>query len=144
MRRVLVALLTIAALAACSDDPSGDETQPPTTEPAPPEEEANFHLDISNQSFRNPDVGLVVSIDGDEVVAKSFAVEGQHTVESFPFAIEAGSHRIEIVADDGSELAEDIEVPGDAPLYANVSYWGPDGGGRELIFQTQDEPFAYA
>ena len=40
-----------------------------------------FHVDVTNQSYEEPRVPLVVSIDDETVVDDSFDVDDQHTVK---------------------------------------------------------------
>lgn len=88
---------------------------------------------ISNQSFDDPEVGLTVTVDGEVVVERSFAVEGQHTVISYQLPLEPGDHEVVIHADTG--YAHDRVVTlGSDRRYLYVAYWGN--------LQSTPEPFS--
>jgi hypothetical protein len=138
MRRALLLLLPLVASACSGDD--DEEAKAPEDPPAAP----SYVLDITNQSFTDPDVRIVVRIDGEEVVDQAIAVMDQHNVVSFPLTLAEGSHEVAVEADNGATAEATIEIPPAAPLYSNISHWGPDGDGpARLDITTQDEPFLY-
>ena len=137
MRRALLLLLPLVASACSGDDV---EMKPPEGPPPPP----TYTIDITNQSFTNPQVAIVVRIDGAEVVDQPFAVKDQHNVISFSFDLTEGAHLVEVEADNGAVAEAKVQIPADAARYSAISHWGPDGDGpARLDITTQDEPFFY-
>lgn len=151
MRILALGLVALAVVAGCSNDPEpSGRPSAAVAEPAAlttvPFEESSFSLNVSNQSFDNPDVLITGTIDGTAVFAQVFPVGGQHTVFSFPMALPPGRHLLRLVADDGTQLGRVVTVPPEGRRYAHVSYWGAVESTRnEPFFQftAQDEPFGY-
>lgn len=114
--------------------PAPGPSAPGTAEPA-------FGLDISNQSFARPDVRLVVTIDGHQVVDGAFPVGSQHNFYSFPLVLGPGDHELRVtVPEHNEEWMERFAVKDDQ--YAYLSYWGGVSD-APLQVQFSDEPFAY-
>ncbi len=87
------------------------------------EKDADLHLWVSNQSFEDDTVDISVSIDGDEVIDESFAVEGQHNWVLFPLAVPPGEHRLTAVSGTGVELRRTIMLPKGDRRHAVLNYW---------------------
>lgn len=110
-----------------------------------PEEQADLHLWVSNQSFADDPVSVTVAIDGVTVVDRAFAVEGQHNWELFPVALEPGRHTISATSDTGVSLERTFRVPEGEQRYAVLDYWNyEDGDGRHFSWRVQTEPVAFA
>lgn len=124
---------------ACGPAPSPTPTPPSSA--VEPSGEVALGLDISNQSFERPDVRLVVTIDGHEVVDGRFPVGSQHNFYRFPVSLTPGDHELRVTAPEhGEELTEQLGLQDDR--YAALSYWGGESA-APLQLELSDEPFAY-
>ena len=139
----------LIATAACGDrtadapEPAPEVTSGDSAVRLVEEEDADLVLWVSNQSFDDETVTLVVEVDGVTVVDGDFAVEGQHNWIKFPLAMPAGEHELTAESDTGATLAETFRVPGDAPRHAVIDHWGEEGT-AELTWLIQREPLAFA
>ena len=107
------------------------------------EEEANFVLHASNQSFDDEEVRLAIAVDGVPVVDDDFHVEDQHNWVTFPLRLTPGTHEIVATSDSGAELRESFEVPLGQVRYAAIDHWGEDST-AELSWSVQRRPMAFA
>lgn len=124
---------------ACGPAPSPTPTPPSSA--VEPSGEVALGLDVSNQSFARPDVRLVVTIDGHEVVDGRFPVGSQHDFYRFPVRLTPGDHELRVTAPEhGEELTEQLGLQDDR--YAALSYWGGESA-APLQLELSDEPFAY-
>lgn len=108
-----------------------------------PEDQANVHLFVSNQSFEDPAVRMAVRIDGELVLDQDFDVCGQHDWVAFPLALAPGWHDLEVTTDSGVRQMSRVDVP-DAPggRWVVVSYWTePDA---YVDVDVRGEPVAFA
>ena len=100
-------------------------------------------LMISNQSFDDPDVGLTVTVDGDVVIERSFAVENQHTVVSYRLPLEPGDHQMIVRADTGATHERVVSLDSER-RYLYVGYWGGDASSPEAFSVSEsDQPFGF-
>ena len=147
--------LALGVLAGCGAQGAPVTKGQPTSTAAPSptaevrvvdEKAADLQLWVSNQSFVDDPVRLTISIDGVELVERSFAVEGQHNWILFPVALAPGWHEVVAVSDTGAELRETFRVPRDGQRYAVLDYWNypDDKHGRHFTWMVQDEPVAFA
>lgn len=158
-RRLLTTLaLSVSLLAGCgTDEVAPTARDQPTTQDEPGaqdepaaavrvvgEDEAQLHLWVSNQSFIDDPARITVTIDGIEVVDQEFDVEGQHNWQLFPIALPAGEHRLEVVAGDGTTLAETFRTRAERPRYAVVDYFHYEEDGPQVSWMVQDDPVAFA
>lgn len=104
--------------------------------------DADLVLYVSNQSFDDSDVRLVVTVDGAVVVDDDFQVEGQHTWIEFNLAMPAGAHEVSATSDSGATLSETFQTPGTAPRYAVLDYWG-EGSSAEFSWSVHRKPVAF-
>ena len=104
--------------------------------------EADLVLYVSNQSFDDEEVGLLVVVDGVTVVDGDFHVEDQHNWISFPLDLSPGAHEITAESDSGATLSESFEVPGDQPRFAIVDHWG-EGDSADLTWSFHRKPVAF-
>lgn len=99
---------------------------------------------VSNQSFDDPEVGLTVTVDGELMIERSFAVEGQHTYVSYRLPLEPGEHRVVVRADTGATHERVVSL-GAERRYLAVSYWGDDSSSSNAFsVEESDEPFGIA
>jgi hypothetical protein len=105
---------------------------------------ADLHLWVSNQSFADEVVGLTVDIDGVEVVARQFAVAGQHNWVLFPVRVPPGRHEIRAWSDTGAVSRQEFTMPADERRYAVLDYWyHPGEEGRRITWRIQATPLTF-
>jgi len=103
-----------------------------------------FAVIVGNQSYDDPDVGLTITVDGEVMIERSFAVEGQHTYVGYRLPLEPGEHQVVIRSDTGATHERVVSL-GAEPRYLAVSYWGDDSSGPDAIsVEESDEPFGIA
>ncbi|GAB3944076.1 hypothetical protein [Micromonospora vulcania] len=119
--------------------------------PAPPtirlveEHLAELHLWVSNQSFTDDPVVLTISIDGVQVVAQPFEVQGQHNWILFPVRVPPGPHVVNVLSDLGVGLQEHFTMPETGRRYAVIDYWNHAGeGARRINWHIQSTMIAFA
>lgn len=156
-------MLTVAilgqALSGCGGDsgPRDGKEPVPAAESSTPSEaarsdaprltgkaNANLHLWISNQSFRDDPVAVTVSVDGVLLVDQSFDVESQHNWILFPVRLPAGAHQAEAVSETGEVMKVRFRVPEDAIRYAVINYWHSPGEARHFDWRIQPNPVFFA
>lgn len=99
---------------------------------------------VSNQSHDDPEVGLTVTVDGDVMIERSFAVEGGHTFVSYRLPLEPGDHRVVIRADTGA-THERVVTLGAERRYLAISYLGGDSSSPAAFsVDERNEPFGIA
>lgn len=150
MRSVFVVAFSaclVVALAACSGD--GDvQGRPPsataTPLPVPSGPTGTLQLFVSNQSFDDDTVGIVVTIDGRTVVDEDFEVGSQHNWVTFPLVLPAGPRVVQARSDTGITLQEEVTVPAGGTHYAVIDYWDYKGEPKRLTFRESAEPMGFA
>lgn len=110
-----------------------------------PQEQANLLIDVTNQSFLEPDARIQVWVDNELVADRDFEVGSQHSWITFPVHVEPGPHAVRArMADADVDLARWVTVPAGAPTYAQISWWHESGGAApEFGWRVQDEPIGY-
>lgn len=98
-------------------------------------------LVISNQSFSDPAVTLAVTVDGEVVVDRSFAVENQHTFVAYQLPLGPGDHQVTISADTGATNERVVTVGSDR-RHLYVGYWGADAN-EAISVRESDQPFGF-
>lgn len=136
-RRLLPVAVAVLLFAACgtadthprtseAHDVSVDtasDAQPGRTFPS----EHDVFLDVSNQSFFDPDVQIVIRGGTNTYVDASFPVEGQHHVVQYPLTLGVGTHRLTLSSDSGAVEEFTVDVTEDGPTYVFVNYWAEQG-----------------
>lgn len=113
-------------------DPAEIETSPP-----------GLMLVISNQSFEDPDVELIVTVDGEVVVDRSFAVESQHTFISYRLPLAAGDHQVAVSADTGA-THERVVTLGAEERHMYVGFSGGDSESPDAFSVSEsDKPLGF-
>lgn len=143
-----VLLAVAATLAACGGGTQDDNGGPPspTATPLPVASGASgtLNLFVSNQSFRDDTVGIVVRVDGKTVVDQDFEVGSQHNWASFPLVLPAGTRTVDAVADTGIRMRGTVTVPAGGTHWAVVDYWDYEDEPKKLSFHESAEPIAFA
>jgi len=103
-------------------------------------EQADLHLEISNQSFRDDPVGLTVEIDGSQVLTGSFEVRNQHHRVRFPVRIPPGAHTLSVVSDTGASLRQPFRMPEIGRRYAAIEYWNAAEDERHITWYLSARP----
>ncbi|MCF0092234.1 hypothetical protein B0E54_01055 [Micromonospora sp. MH99] len=121
---------------------------PPSATPAAirlvDEDSADLHLWVSNQSFEDDRVTVVVSIDGTRLVDQPFDVQSQHNWILFPIKLPPGSHEVTATSPTGAETHQRLTVPEQGRRYAVLSYWTEPGrDNRQLSWLVQSHPVAF-
>lgn len=87
------------------------------------EDEAALVRGVSNQSFDDPDVDLVLTIDGTELVSESFPVEDQHTVTYVGVDAASGPHTVTVTSDTGATSTEAVDLLDGERRWIYITYW---------------------
>lgn len=148
-----VIILVAVLLSACSttvEQAAPTPEAPPSVSPEPlssaPTEPGPdtipFHLDVTNQSFDEPEVHLRIWLDGHPIIDGVFPVEDQHHVVRHDLHLAPGHHEVR-VAEQGTafDLTDSFALQEEA--WANVSYWGSSGNGPRLDWQFSLEKLEY-
>lgn len=106
-------------------------------------DEPNVFLDVTNQSYDDPDVHITISVSGRPFVDQNFPVKGQHHIVGFALSLAPGEHELEVTSDTGVNQRVPVFVSEDEPVYLHLAYW--DIGDEDPYFAVavQDEPFGY-
>lgn len=102
---------------------------------------------VSNQSFEDDPVAVMIEIDGVQVVDDSFEVGGQHNWFSFLVdGLEPGEHTLTATSDTGAAFEGTFTLPPDEPRWMVVDYWyyPDDAEGRHFTLNESEEPIAFA
>lgn len=115
-------------LGACGGSSTLPASEPSDTGPAAvptvARGEGPFQLTVSNQSFEDATIGVVVTIDGVVAVQQDFEVGGQHNFVSFDLDLEPGEHTLRATAETGATLTRTITLPASGdPRYGVLMYW---------------------
>lgn len=82
-----------------------------------------FTLIVSNQSFEDPSVRIVATIDGAVAVDQAFDVGSQHDYRYFSFDLPSGAHDVSVTGGGHAGTAH-VEVIGRAnPRWLLVTHW---------------------
>ena len=106
-------------------------------------------LYVSNQSFEDDEIGIVVTLDGTEIIDREFDVGDQHTWIPFRVRLPPGEHTLEAASSTGVTFTTRFEATDTATRYAVLDYWyyPPDDYGsstpRKFGFMIQDEPVGF-
>lgn len=102
----------------------------------------NVFVNVTNQSYDDPDVQVTITVDGEPFVDESFPVRGQHHVVGFELLLASGEHRLVATSDTGAEH-EILVVVSDGPVYVHVGYWASEDEEPHFDTLVSAEPFAY-
>lgn len=103
--------------------------------------EPDVFLDVSNQSFFDPEVQVVIRGETNTYVDASFPVEGQHHVVQFPLTLGVGTHRLTLSSDSGAVEKFTVDVTEDGPTYVFVNYWAEQGFPPYFQVGQSKQPF---
>lgn len=105
--------------------------------------EPNVFVDVTNQSFDDPDVHITLTFNGHAFVDQDFPVKGQHHVVGFALSLSPGEHQLVASSDTGAEHVVQVPVPDGSPVYVHVGYWASEDQAPEFDSLVQDGPFVY-
>jgi hypothetical protein len=115
---------------------------------APVEPQAGeVKLWVSNQSFTDDPVSIIVRLDGIPVVSETFVVEGQHNWQSFLVrGLTSGEHTVTAESDTGATGSWTFALLEDEPRWLVVDYWNDpdDPQGRHFTFHESDQPVVFS
>jgi hypothetical protein len=77
---------------------------------------------VSNQSFEDPSVDMIVEVDGEVVAEDTYHVEGQHTWIHYEVPVGPGFHEIVVDTPSGDDVAWNTGA--EAGNGVVVSWWG--------------------
>lgn len=122
------------------------ERGPSVGEPAVAPQPGEVQLWVSNQSFADDAVTVMVRVDGIPVVSEVFLVEGQHNWQSWLLrGLAPGEHTVTAESDTGVTTSWTFTLPGDEPRWLVLDYWNDaDAAGRRFTFHASDQPIAFA
>lgn len=122
-------------------------------EPTTSDEQGRLTLFVSNQSFADDPVGIIVRIDGDVVVDEEFPVKAQDNWIAFELRVPPGEHEVTMSSTTGVEADAALSIPAGGRRWASIAYWykapDPDRARsghtpRSFSFTVDDEPIALA
>jgi hypothetical protein len=134
---ILLALLLIQLALGCA------VTTAPSFRQVTSEPDANFHPHVSNQSFAESTLDIIVTIDGKTAVADYLKVMNRHHWELYSIRLSKGKHVLHAEAREGAVLL-DTSFEVSKEHWAILSYWGR--GGKKngkldgLKFDVLDKP----
>lgn len=136
----LVLFAITLGLTACGGTRAGTVGDLPSDTPPP------LTLYVSNQSFDDPVVGIIVTIDGSQVVDHSFEVEDQHNFVRFEQqGLTSGTHTIEATASTGPSFTTEVTIRDGEPRWAVLGYeFDPDEGQHVFSFYVSDQPIHFS
>jgi len=105
------------------------------------EKQSNLIIILSNQSYENTKVSLMVYVDGNELISQNCKTENQHTGYYYYYNL-VGTHIIKVVSDDGQTVEKTMSLDENTPLWVLMSYWG-DGESAKINFDIMDSPFLW-
>jgi len=146
----LIATITMAGGAACSAE--RDNYEGGTVEVVLDETSASeVMFYVSNQSFEDSEVGLVVKIGGKTVVDRNFDVGNQHNWIPFLVRLAPGEHTLEASSSTGATYTATFDVGDPVIRYAVLDYWyyppsdnASGAAPRGFTFMIQDDPIGFA
>lgn len=108
-------------------------------------------LHVSNQSFEDDEVDIIVTLDGEPIVDREFDVGNQHNWIPFRIRLAPGEHTLEASSSTGATISTEFEAADSSIRYAVLDYWyyPPDDNGsnampRSFSFMIQDDPIGFA
>jgi len=136
---VVASCALVLGVAACS----GGATSATTALTVPRNEASFLILYVSNQSFEEGSVGILVEIDDVIVVDDEFSAAGELLGTEFNIPLDSGVHTIEAVSSTGASYAGEIDMS-DTTRWVVLDYSSVAGAGvRGFTFQIQDFPFEF-
>lgn len=102
-----------------------------------------FVLVVSNQSFEDDPIGLVITIDGQLVADDEYDVGSQHTISTYHVrGLAPGGHDVVVASSTGVGRDARVRMPDSGPRWAYVTYWyhPDDTRGRYVDLTQFDEP----
>ncbi len=149
---VVTALCGVVVLAGCGTGTADVAAQDSATTTAgfpvrifPPggswtEPEQPVVLQVSNQSFDDPEVRLSARLDGLPLFDHDFAVEDQHTTTLVGVDVAPGRHTLTVVSDSGAEVEQAFELPAGERRWLVVHYWYLDPDREEESWGGEEDP----
>ncbi len=137
-----LAVLPVVLAIACSADPDGDPDL--FREPAPRIGANEVLLYVSNQSYEDPDIQIIITIDGEVVVDDRFPVGNQHNWVPHLLYLSPGEHRLRAESSTGATFDGTFDTVRGQPRWAVLNYWNESGEeGKRFVLTSYDEPVAF-
>ncbi len=135
-----LAVLMVGLAIACSAGPEAD----PDPIPAPDIGADEVLLYVSNQSYEDPDIHVIVTIDDEVVVDDRFPVGNQHNWVPHLLHLSPGEHRVRAESSTGATFDGTFETLPGQPRWAVLNYWTESGEeGRRFVLTSYDEPVLF-
>lgn len=102
---------------------------------------------VSNQSFDDDPVVIMIRVDGIPVVSEPLFVEGQHNWQSFLIrGLTVGDHTVTAESDTGVTMSWPFTLPAEEARWLVVDYWyhPDDPEGRRFTFDESDQPVVFS
>ncbi len=153
VRRIAVAFIIAVFIAACSES-AGNDNSAPVEITVSPEGASDLTLFVSNQSYADRSVDIVVTLDGDTIIERGFNVGDQHNYIEHRIRLDAGAHTLRAlttIADEEVELSEEFTIDPGQRRYSALSYWHYEPSSArdtsfdppQFSFDIQDEPIGF-
>ncbi len=155
IRRVASVVIILVFIAACGSSPSNDNSGPVDIT-VNSNGTSDLTLFVSNQSYRDSEVDITVTLDGETIIDRDFNVGDQHNYIEHRIRLDAGRHTLHAATTtlDGEEveLSEDFTIDPDQQRYAALDYWhyeptgldDPTADPPKFTFKIQDDPIGFA
>jgi len=117
---------------------SGPASGPAASHPLA--ETVQVRVRISNQSIQVSPVDITVTIDGNPVVSKNFAVGNQHRFESFWVDLPEGRHRVIVKSAKGKARREETVTITRKMRWIDVMFWTDPAGKFTFELVGEDRP----
>ena len=107
--------------------------------------DGNFVLYVSNQSYAITPVDITIHIDGKLAVSSDFEVHNQHNWIEYIFDLRLGTHTLVASSETGKAEMIDEFVVSDGSVWAVVDFWYyPDSDSENhFTIQIQSEPIYF-
>ena len=110
----------------------------------PQNENGNFVLYVSNQSFAQTPIDVTIHINGKRAISSEFNVGNQHNWVKHIFSLQPGKHKLIIASNQGeATLEKEFEING--KRWSAIAYWyyPKKDGKKHFSFQIQNKPIYF-
>lgn len=105
-------------------------------------DESNYTIMLSNQSFKRPIIKLSVYIDGKKIISQRCFVKNQHKGYYFYFNL-VGSHKIVVKSSDGRKEKVKINLEENESRWSIIKYWNSMKEGPYISYYEQEYGFIW-
>jgi hypothetical protein len=106
---------------------------------------ANVVLWVSNQSYVDEKVRIVIDVDRAEVVNRKFGVEQLQDWQQFRLKVPPGKHTLDVRGGEDGHLVRQVLAPAAGPRYVVIAYWRePEASSGLFTLETLDQAPGFA